>query len=237
MTHRTQQLGCLALGALALTGCQSISPAVGTTEVRVIVASPNAPGVDLYANAIPLAYNLAFGNVTSYVPLSPGAYTVAAHSTGTRQVLTAAAGAFDGAGQYTVLIGDSVAALQQTVLRDQNTAAAPGQVSLRILNQATAAGPIDIYLVPPGAALPTLQPILVAQSFGANSGYLNLPAGAYRILLYPAGAPATIPLYTGPLVSYFAGAARTLIVLDQRLTGRPVQVITAVDFDSSPAVN
>ena len=123
------------------------------------------------------------------------------------------------------------------MLRDQNTAAPPGQVSLRILDQATSAGPLDIYLVAPGVALSTLQPTLAAQSFGASSGYLNLPAGAYRILLYPAGAPAAIPLYTGPLVSYPTGAARTLILLDQRLTGRPVQVITAVDFDSPAAAN
>ena len=237
MTPSPRQLGCLTLAVVALSGCQSISSPANTTQVRVIVASPNAPGVDLYANATPLAYNLGFGNVTSYVPVASGTYTLSANSTGTRQTLTSSGGSLGGAAQYTILLGDTAANLQQTVLRDQNTPAPAGQVALRILDQAPSTGPVDVYLVPPGATLASTPPLLAAQSFGANSGYLNLPAGAYRVLLYPAGATPTIPLHTGPLVSYPAGAARTLILLDQRLTGRPLQVITANDFDVPSSSN
>lgn len=218
----------LCLAALALSGCQSISG--NTAQVRVIVTSPNAPGMDLNANGMPLAYNLGFGNVTSYIPLGRGTYMLSATSTGSRQVLTTASTTLDGSAQYTILLGDTTANLQQATLRDQNTAAPPGQVALRFLDQATATGPVDVYLVSPGSSAVT--PLLAGQSFGGNSGYLNLPAGAYRIVLSPAGSAPTVPLHTEPLVTYPAGAARTILLLDHQ-PGTAVQVIAASDFEPS----
>ena len=235
------QFGGCALASLAFSGCQSISGGANTSQVRIIIASPNAPGMDLYANATPLAYNLDFGNVTSYVPMSPGSYTVSANTTGTRQTLSTAGGSFAGAAQYTILLGDTSANLQQAVLRDQSTPAPAGQVALRFLDQATTLGPVDVYVVPASANVKEVSPLLTAQGFGANSGYLNLPAGTYRIQLYPAGAMPAIPLNSGPLTLYPSGSARTLLLLDRRpngtLTGSPVQVVTANDFDPPVASN
>ncbi len=231
MVARALQLGGLAVAAMVLSGCQGVSSGGTAARVRVIVASPNAPGVDVYAAGEPVAYNLTFGNVTTYVAVGAGTHPVSAMTTGTRQALTAGTGTLSGAGHYTVLLGDTSANLQQTILRDQSTAAPAGQVALRFLHEATGVGPVDVFLVPAAASVKEVTPLLVGLGFGGSSGYVRVPAGAYRMLLYPAGAAGGMPLQTGPLTTYPAGAARTVVLLDQRLAGSPAQVVMASDFE------
>jgi len=221
----------------ALPGCQNMAGSVPVSQVRIIDASPDAPGLDIYQGGSALAYNLGFGTVTSYVAIAPGASTISAVTAGSRQQFSTARGSFAAAAQYTVLIGNVAANLGQTVLVDQSGPAPAGQISLRILDQATrfSAG-VDVYLVPSGATLAMVSPILTNVNFGSNSGYVNLPAGTYSILLLPAGtvpSATTIPIYTGAKVAYAAGSARTVILLDQQVVSEPgFQIITADDYDA-----
>ena len=55
-----------------------------SAQVRVIHASPDAPPVDLYLGENALAYSLAFGTHTSYVPIGEGNYVLHADVAGTR---------------------------------------------------------------------------------------------------------------------------------------------------------
>jgi len=132
-----------------LTGCQAIVSSAPQAHVRIINATPDAPRLDLYQDSNALAFNLDFGTVTSYIQLAPGAYNITANTAGTRQVLSTAKTTFTTSGQYTVLIGNTAASLQQLTLADQSQPAPPGQTALRFINQATRAGAVDIYLVPP----------------------------------------------------------------------------------------
>ncbi len=52
--------------------------------VRVLHASPDAPGVDIYLNRMLVARNLLYKNFTPYLPLMPGKYKVEVYATGTR---------------------------------------------------------------------------------------------------------------------------------------------------------
>src|SRR3954471_5966242 len=61
--------------AIALSGCQGIVSRPSGSQVRIIAASPDPPGLDIYQNNAALAYNLGFGTITSYVPIDPGTYT------------------------------------------------------------------------------------------------------------------------------------------------------------------
>src|ERR1700746_1063490 len=112
-----------------LTGCQAIVSSAPEAHVRIINATPDAPRIDLYQDSNALAYNLDFGTVTSYIPLAPGAYNITANTAGTRQVLSAAKPTLATSGQYTVLIGNNVASLQQLTLADQSQPAPPGQIA------------------------------------------------------------------------------------------------------------
>lgn len=232
------RLGGLALLLAALPGCQNITGAMPVSQVRIINASPDAPWLDIYqggAGNAALAYNLGFGTVTSYVSIPPGTATVAAVTAGSKQQLTTARGSFAAAAEYTVLIGNVAGDLTETVLTDQSVPAPAGQISVRVLDQATRfGGGVDVYLVPSGLTAASVSPVLANAFFGTNGGYVTLPAGTYTVAVLRAGTlpGATVPLYTGAKVTYAAGAARTLILLDQPVRAElEFQVITAEDYD------
>ena len=76
-----------------------------------------------------------------------------------RQVLSRKS-TFLPATQYTILIGNTAASLQQLTLKDQNQPAPAGQFALRFIDQTTRTGPVDIYLVPTGQPLTDIRPIV-----------------------------------------------------------------------------
>jgi hypothetical protein len=242
MFDRPFHLGPPALRLIAaiavlgtLTGCQAIVSSAPEAHVRIINATPDAPRLDLYQDSNALAFNLDFGTVTSYIQLPPGAYTISANTAGTRQILSSSKTTFTTSGQYTVLIGNTAASLQQLTLADQSQPAPSGQTALRFINQATRTGAVDIYLVPAGQKVNAVTPLVSEITFGTNTGYVNIPTGTYSLAMLPAGtAPTstTIATYTGPQITYSVGAARTVILIDQPLLAAPgLQVITANDFD------
>jgi hypothetical protein len=236
---RTARLTVVAAFLAVLSGCQAVISNPSQTQIRVINASPDAPSLDLYQGGNAMAFNLGFGTVTSYVPVPPGIYTISAASTGTKQPLSTSKSTFAASAQYTVLIGNIAAGLQQLVLTDQNQAAPAGQVSLRFIDQATRAAAVDIYLIPAGQKLTAAPPVVTGVAFGANTGYLNIPTGAYTLVAVPAGtvpSSTTVPTYSGTQVTYPAGAARTFILIDQQLLTTPgLQVVTAEDYNSPTA--
>jgi hypothetical protein len=233
--HLAARLAAAITILVTLTGCQAIVSSAPEAHVRIINATPDAPRLDLYQDSNALAFNLDFGTVTSYIQLAPGAYNITANTAGTRQVLSAAKTTFTTSGQYTVLIGNTAASLQQLTLIDQSQPAPPGQTALRFISQATRAGAVDIYLIPAGQKINAVVPLVSGIAFGANTGYVNVPVGTYSLAMLPAGtlaAGTTIATYAGPQVTYSAGAARTIILIDPPLVTAPgIKVITANDFD------
>src|SRR5215470_6150146 len=105
----------IALGVcgITLTGCQGVLSTPVRSQVRIIDVSPDSPEIDLYQNSSVIAYKLAFGSITSYVPVDPGAYTTTAAMSGTRQTLASSKTKLATAGQYTVLISDVSSNLHQ----------------------------------------------------------------------------------------------------------------------------
>ena len=226
------------LGTLALTGCQAIGSSAPEAQVRIIHATPDVPaGLDIYQGPNALAFNLGFGTVTSYIPLTPGVYTINADAAGSKQVLSSAKANFAASTQYTVLIGNSAASMQQLTFTDQSQPAPAGQIALRFIDQATRLSAVDIYLVPAGQKAAAISPLVAGIVFGTNTGYLNVPVGTYSLIMVPAGTipvSSTVATYTGPQVTYSVGSARTIILIDQPLVPTSgLQVITAADFDPS----
>lgn len=225
---------------LSLPGCQSLTGTPVLSQVRIIHASPDAPGLDAYQVTAILAYNLGLGTITSYVPVSPGTYNITADQAGTHSHLITATGTFAADAHYTVLIGNSLNALQEVILMDQSTASPPGQVNLRFVDQSVRAGALDLYLVPTGSTIATHKPVVTGVSFNSNTGYLSVPAGTYTLVALPAGAaptPSGDTFYTGAAVAYVTGSASTIVLIDPQLTTTPgVQIVTAEDYQP-PAAN
>lgn len=240
--HRyAARFSVVLLSIVGLSGCQNIS--MNSPQLRVIDASPDSGVIDSYQNNAALAYNLGFGTMTSYVPMSPGLYNLAADKAGTRQTLAASNDTLVAGKQYTVIVGGSLVNLQQTIFLDQSVPAPAGQIAVRFINEATRSGAVDVYLVPTSARLVNTSPITVNLSFSATSGYLNIPEGTYAIDVVPTGTAltsSTVTLMSGAQVAYASGAVRTVVLIDQEIVGAQhaalaqggVQAIVADDADA-----
>jgi hypothetical protein len=88
LAARSLAARCLSFAAMGvllplLSGCQGITEGPVPSQVRMIDASLSAGAIDVYLGSNALAYNLGLGTVTSYVPATPGTYTVSAEAAGT----------------------------------------------------------------------------------------------------------------------------------------------------------
>jgi hypothetical protein len=233
------RLAAVLLAAGGLSGCQSIN--MDSAQLRVIDASPDAGVIDSYQNSSGLAYNLGFGTVTSYVPMLPGVYTFASDKAGTRQTLVASTDTLAADKQYTEIVGNGLANMQQTIFLDQTVAAPAGHISVRLIHEATRSGAVDVYLVPTSGRLVNTAPIATDLGFGANSGYINVAEGTYAIDVVPTGTTptaSTVTLLSGAQIEYVSGAVRTVVLIDQETPGGQhaavtpgVQAIVADDAD------
>ena len=234
MTYFRSQLAALAVCAIvALTGCQGVTGGLRYTQVRFIAASPDAPALDIYQNGSVLLYSVGFGTASSYTPISPGSYSYAVDTAGLSQQLASATGTLAPGGQYTVLIGNTIASLQVTILKDQTMPAPAGQFSLRVLDQATRSHAVDVYLLPAGGTLNGTLPFATAVTFGNAPVYGNAPSGTYSIVVLAAGAASSsLPLYTGSQTDYAGGSVHTVVLLDPSLpSSTGVQVVAADDIE------
>jgi hypothetical protein len=224
-----------------LSGCQGIVSSPIRSQVRIIDASPDATGLDMHLGSNALAYNLGFGTITSYIPMDPGTFTFSAKSAGTAQVLSAAKGSFAASGQYTILISNVSASLTESIIKDQSQAAPSGQIALRFISEANRVSGLDVYLVPSGQTLLAVTPLHTNLTFGVNTGYLNVPAGTYTLVMVPTGtvpSSTSVATYTGSKITYTSGSAHTIVLIDQQLVTTPgLQVITATDYDPPAATS
>lgn len=241
--HTTMAAVALSVLSLVLGACGDPSTSSSRLSVvRIVDASPDATGIDVYANNTAVAFNLGFGTVTSYVTFNPGVYTIAADQAGSKTVLASTRATIAPLMQYTLILGNLASGLQTTLLPDQSQPAPSNQVAVRIIDEATRAGALDIYLVTANGTLMATRPVITNLTFGNGGsapGYINLPVGSYQLVVVPAGttvSASTVPIYTGARITFPASSARTIILLDQQLVTVPgIQVITLDDYDAGNA--
>jgi hypothetical protein len=240
LAARSLAARCLSFAAMGvllplLSGCQGITEGPVPSQVRMIDASLSAGAIDVYLGSNALAYNLGLGTVTSYVPATPGTYTVSAEAAGTRTTLATAPGVLAANNQYPVVFGAVGGKYQQVLLKDQSQPTPAGQVALRLLDQADRGGAVDLYLISSGSTMTGASPTLTNVTFGENTGYFTMPAGRYSLVMLPTGTTPAVngtTSYTGAAVVYASGSAKTLVLLNTALVGTPgLQVVSANDYD------
>ncbi len=221
---------------MLMLGCQSIDMTPqNAAQIRVIAASPDAGSMDFYAGGAALAYSVDFGAASTYVPLPAGNVRLSANTANTNQMLIAENTPLVAGRQYTAVVTNVAASLQETIYADQTTAAPTGDVAVRVIDAATRAGNVDLYMVPAGEKLKATAAVRAGVAFGASTGYALLPAGTYSLVVVPAGTAPTnqaLPLMTGPQTTYAAGAVRTVVLVDHPNPTIPgVDAITTTDHE------
>ncbi|WP_254532015.1 DUF4397 domain-containing protein [Natrinema gelatinilyticum] len=147
--------------------------------VRVAHFSPDAPNVDVYVDGNQVLSNVAYGDVSPYLEIEPGTYTVKITAAGDPGTV-----AFEGdvtlqPAFYTIAaIGElGASSFEPLVLLDAGSALA------RVIHTVPDAPTVDIYVED--------ELLFEGLSFGESTDYAALPAGTFTVSIRPAGDPET----------------------------------------------
>lgn len=213
------------------TGSSLIQDVNTPASLRVIHNSPDTPAVDIVVNdgfTAPLVEDLEFPDATDYVSVPADDYNVKVTAANNAAViaidadLTVDAGTF-----YSVYAKDFFSNVAPLVLTDDQRSVAT-EAKVRVIHGSPSAGPVDIYLSAPGDDIATLTPGFSNVPFDADTGYLSLAAGDYRVRVTPTGTQ-TVVIDTGSL-SLAGGGIYTAIARDAAGGGLPVGLILLDDF-------
>ncbi len=213
----------LLLGlVLTLPGCGSS----GTTQFRVVQASPSESNVDVLVDGTDKG-TVDYGAAMSYFTISAGSRHIQAEPTGSSSTFLDQNLNFSNGTNSTMFITGFSPNVTGITVVDQNTAPASGDFAVRIINAAPALGSADVYVVPAGTNISTVGPTVTSLAFESSSAYTSLTAGSYQIYFTIVGTkfslatPATSP--------FTAGQVRTILVFDA--TGGGYGTLTLADLN------
>lgn len=170
-----------------------LSDASAGADLRVVHASADAPAVDVTANDgdTPAITNLAFPDATNYLNLPAATYNFkVTPNAATEPVVIDADVALANGAAYTLLAVGELAEIEPLVLTDDNRSVAT-EARVRLVHGSTLAGNVDIYVLAAGTAIGDNEPAFADVPFMADTGYVSLAAGAYDVIITPAGDPVT----------------------------------------------
>jgi hypothetical protein len=215
---RYSAVTALAGGLVALvTTVAPAAPASAATSapaaaavgwVRCAHLSPNTPAVDVYmyafgstANPVILRH-VSYGNVSDYMPVKAGQYTVAMRAAGasasSSPVLSTSFSVTAGK-SYTVAGVGPASGLRLQVFNDELTAPA-GKTLVRVVQASLQEHQVTVSYGPD---------VLASKlAFGSATGYQSLAAGSGTVKFSSSGAEAAAP------VTLDADTVHTIVVLD-----------------------
>jgi hypothetical protein len=156
-----------------------------TSDVKVIHASPNAPGVDLLVDGAVAGRNLMYPENTGYLAVNAGTRNVKVNVTGTSTtVINADLSLMQGV-SYSVFAVDSVSKLSTVVLTDDLTAPAAGNAHVRFIHLSPNAPAVDIALA--GGAV-----VWSNKKFKEYTVFTPLAAGTYNLEVRLAGTTTVV---------------------------------------------
>ncbi len=207
---------------------------VPLADVRVVHASPDAPLVDVFAGAVPIAsmQNLDYQQGTNYLGLAGGEYTFRVEAetpAGNAEVLSLTA-TLDGDMKYNVLAVGDVANLDTLVVTQPKADIPSGNLRVQVVHAAPDAPTVDVYVTAPDADLDAAQPTATL-SFEDFTGALDIPEGSYQIRITAAGSKE--PVFDSGSLALPAGADLFVAATQNVATGSSPVALSIADGDGS----
>ena len=182
-------LGLFLLAAAALSvGCHDdTSSNAGEGRLRIVNVSPDAPSLALVVDGDTIASDVAYLGSSDYiqVPAAGHVFQVADANASTT-LIDKDISVADGV-DYTVLVGDTLASIEASVLIDDNSIPPAGTIRVRAAHGAPHLGRVDIYVTEPGADLTLTTPTASNIAFGQVLPYVNPNSGTYEIRVTTTG--------------------------------------------------
>ncbi len=207
MKQIKQTLVVALLGTLAMnfSACKK-TPAVvvSKSNVMVVHASPNAPGVDLLVNNAKVnSAALTFPMNTGYLQVDAKTNNIKVNVTGTATSVITADLPFEKDKNYSIFAVDSVSKISPLVLTDDLTAPAAGKAHVRFVHLSPDAPVVDIAVTGGAVVFPN-------QAFKSSSAFTPLAAATYNLEVRVAGTTTValllpnIALQAGKIYTVFA---------------------------------
>ncbi len=187
------------------------------SNVRAIHASSDAPAVDVLVNGQKAFENITFGTATDYATVPYGNQKVQVNVAGTNTTALQTILWFSRNMDFTVIALNPVADIDALVLNDSadgNAKPGAGKSKLRLVHAASQAGTVDVYITAPNAGIESLDPTISNFMFKANTKYLEVNSGAYRVRI-TAPHSKTAVIDTGA-VTLPSGGVFTGVALDPK---------------------
>ncbi len=181
----------------------TVAPVQETALVKVIHASPDAPGVDLLVDNMVAGTNLTFPNNTGYLSVNSGTRNVKVNVTGTSTTVIEANLPIMTNKNYSVFAVNAVANLEPIVLEDDLSTPASGKAHVRFIHLSPDAPAVDITLTD-GTV------VFGDYIFKEASAFTPLDAGTYNLQVRLAGTSTVvldlpnIALTAGKIYTVFA---------------------------------
>jgi hypothetical protein len=171
--------------------------------VKVVHASPDAPGVDLLVDNTVAGTNLTFPNNTGYLTVPSGTRNVKVNVTGTMTTVIEANVPFMQARNYSVFAVNSVSNIEPLLIEDDLTAPAQGKAHVRFIHLSPDAPAVDITLTD-GTV------VFGNRAFKDFTAFTPLDAGTYDLQVRVAGTSTValnlpgITVESGKIYTVFA---------------------------------
>lgn len=215
--------GTLSFGAACSGGGSSST----TQQLRIVMASPDAPKVDILIDGQQVATALAYMNVMPYTPVKLGARRVEVlRVSDSKPVFQQNVSVQSGANQTLLLTGpvSGIQSLQLTDGKTTTTTVSTGDGEVRVVNASAAAGPASVYILNAGSSIVGVTPAASKLAFNQATGYQVQAIGDYEVLLTAPGTTSVL-LNTGS-IALTQGQFQTVVALDDLIGGSTYMVLT-----------
>lgn len=205
-------LGLLWGMTLLFTSCATNGNGGSEAQVRFLMASPDAPQVNILVDGVLAAGNLGYGNATGYIDEKPGSHQVQVVTAVGKLPIFAETISVSSSSFQTLLFTGPVASIQPVMLNDTPPTFVVNDAYVRVVNASAAMGAADVYIVPSGSGIGGVQPVAAGLGFDQDTGYQLTVAGTYQVFMTTPGTSQAL-LSTGP-IGLTSSQNQTLVALD-----------------------
>lgn len=239
---RTLSLLLAPLLAIGLAACSddddtilSVPEAAPTAELRVLHGSPDAPDVDILVDGTAVLEGVSYKAASGYLDVPTTGFDVDVNAAGTDTTALALANVeLTADTPYTVIAANSLANLEAIVLDDSTTSPAAGNLAIRVVHGAASAPAVDVYVTTASADISGETPAVGNAAFKDASGFLEIPAGEYRIRVTATGT--TDVVFDSGAVNLPADAQLTVVALPSENPVSPIDLVALTGNADAPTI-
>ncbi|MBI3474645.1 MAG: DUF4397 domain-containing protein [Acidobacteria bacterium] len=225
MLRRTCVLFAAVFTLTALTAFTTSCGSSSTgAKVRLVNGTPDEAGLDLLIDTKSAATSVAYGASSSYITIATGTRELQIEPTGATNLLADRSDSISAGTNYTLLSMNFSFDPQSVLLIDDNTAPDSGNFKLRVINASPGMGIQDVYIVPDGTDISSVDPTFPGLAFQGVTTYSGLAAGDYHVIFAVPGQKF-INLDSGK-ITFASRQIRTALGLNNPVGGFEFTMLT-----------